>query len=102
MIIKSFVKTLSGSDAQALSNSTVKAVNLGCFIYAEAGDTVYIGGAGVTSDTGFLLPTTPGTALRIGDIVNEADGMIDLTKTYVVGSDGDKVRVLYLKTSTMV
>jgi hypothetical protein len=102
MIIKSFVKTLTGSTAVPLATDAVKSVHLGAKIYADNGDTVYIGGADVSADTGFLLPTTPGDALSLGDIGMEGEGLIDLTKSYVIGANGDKVRVVYLKDAVMV
>jgi hypothetical protein len=102
MVIKSFVKTLTGSSAVALASDTLKAIPVSSKIYADSGDTVYIGGEGVTADTGFLLPTTPSDALSLGELSREGAAMIDLTKTYVVGANGDKVRIVYLKDEKMV
>lgn len=83
------VKTLSGSTAEALGTGTIPA---GSLIQADSGDTVYIGGSDVSSTTGFLLPTTP---MKLGDILTSGfTADIDISKVYVQGANGDKVRVL--------
>ena len=100
MILKTMTKTLVGTSAQALATNTVKAVRMGSHIMADSGDTVFIGGEGVTTTTGFPIPTSGG--LTLGEIESEKGGMIDLTKTYVVGGNGDVVRILYFQDDSMV
>lgn len=95
MKIAVLVKTLSGSSAEALGSKVVPA---GAKIYADSGDTVHIGPEGVEAGTGFLLPTSPGTALALGELFNIGKtSYIDLSKVYAVGANTDVIRVLYFQ-----
>lgn len=90
---KSLVKTLSGTSAQALGTGLVPSNVL---IQADTGDTVYIGETGVSSTTGFLIPTA--APIHLGEIFNGGNiEYIDLSLCYVIGSDGDKVRLLWVE-----
>lgn len=90
--IKSLVKTLSGTDAQTLGTGMVSS---SVIIQADSGDTVYIGdSSSITSSTAFQIPTTPIALGSIFDAGNNWD--IDLSTVYVIGSDGDKVRLCWV------
>lgn len=93
------LKTLSGTSAQTIVEASDAHVWVptGAVIAADSGDTVYIGGSDVSTSNGFLLPTAP-SHVKLGDVFGGGcHEMIDLSQCYVVGGDGDKVRVLFLK-----
>lgn len=91
--LKVLVKTLDGTSATQLGTILVPT---GSHIMADTGDTVHIGEAGVSSSTGYLLATTPGT-MKLGDVVSSGHTeWIDLSNVYVVGANTDVIRVLYV------
>lgn len=93
--LQAYVKTLSGTSAQQLSATPLN-IPLSSLIQADTGDTVYISGdSSVTSSTGFQIPTTP---IKLSDLlIAGSEQYVDLSRCYVVGGDGDVVRILYAK-----
>lgn len=88
---KVLVKTLSGTAAETLGTGLIPSDSL---IQADTGDTVHIGLGGVTSSTGFLVPTTP---IKFGSLVTSGHtNHLDLAHCWIVGASGDVVRILYL------
>lgn len=97
MAWKNINKELGGSDAEPLSDTSIKAKQLKLRPKSTNTHSIYIGGSGVTSDNGFELMAPDDETIprdRVEMDSGYQNGM-DLSSIYVIGTSGEGVQGMY-------
>jgi hypothetical protein len=93
--LKSEVITLAGATAQAMGSGLVPSDMV---VLADTANSnpIYIGGSDVTTSNGMLVPE--GTPIKLSALLSGGHyESYNLAKIFVIGSTGEKLRILYAK-----
>lgn len=86
LVRKTFVTTIAGATAQALTASAIGAEEATIIADSANADPVYLGDSTVTALTGVeLVPTASYNTVK----------SLSLNSLYIIGTASDKVRVIY-------